>query len=78
MGRPSSPRPTRYSARRPTICRCSYEKRGVSQIVLAGMAANLCVESHLGHLLEEGFEIVVVGDATAAPGSPSATPIWPL
>jgi nicotinamidase-related amidase len=40
-------------------------KRGVSQIVLAGMAANLCVESHLRHLLEEGFEVVVVRDATA-------------
>ena len=42
-------------------------KRSVSQIILAGMAANLCVESHLRHLLEEGFEVVVVGDATAAP-----------
>jgi nicotinamidase-related amidase len=42
-------------------------KRGVSQIVLAGMAANLCVESHLRHLLEEGFEVAVVRDATAAP-----------
>ena len=42
-------------------------KRGVSQIVLAGMAANLCVESHLRHLLEEGFEVVVVRDATAGP-----------
>jgi nicotinamidase-related amidase len=30
------------------------------------MAANLCVESHLRHLLEEGFEVVVVRDATAA------------
>jgi len=40
-------------------------KRGVSQIVLAGMAANLCVESHLRHLLEEGFEVAVVRDATA-------------
>jgi nicotinamidase-related amidase len=30
-------------------------KRGVSQLVLAGMAANLCVESHLRHLLEEGL-----------------------
>ena len=39
-------------------------KRGVSQIVLAGMATNLCVESHLRHLLEEGFEVVVVRDAT--------------
>jgi nicotinamidase-related amidase len=42
-------------------------KRGVSQIVLAGMVANLCVESHLRHLLEEGFEVAVVRDATAAP-----------
>lgn len=41
-------------------------KRGVSQIVLAGMAANLCVESHLRHLLEEGFEVAVVRDATAS------------
>ena len=48
-------------------------KRGVSQIVLAGMAANLCVESHLRHLLEEGFEVVVVRDATAEHGSPPAT-----
>jgi Isochorismatase family len=31
------------------------------------MSANLCVESHLRHLLEEGFEVVVVRDATAAP-----------
>ena len=42
-------------------------KRGFSQIVLAGMSANLCVESHLRHLLEEGFEVAVVRDATAAP-----------
>ena len=40
-------------------------KVGVSQVVLAGMAANLCVESHLRHLVEEGFEVAVVGDATA-------------
>jgi len=42
-------------------------KRGVSQIVLAGMATNLCVESHLRHLLEESFEVAVIGDATAGP-----------
>lgn len=41
-------------------------KRGVAQIVLAGMAANLCVESHLRHLLEDGFEVAVVADATAS------------
>ncbi|MEB0077152.1 cysteine hydrolase [Pseudomonas sp. CCI3.2] len=42
-------------------------KHGVSQIILAGMAANLCVESHLRELLEQGFEVAVVRDATAAP-----------
>lgn len=46
-------------------------KRGVSQIILAGMAANLCVESHLRHLLEDGFEVVVIRDATAAPRLPT-------
>ncbi len=41
-------------------------KIGVSQVLLAGMSANLCVESHLRQLLEEGFEVAVVSDATAA------------
>ncbi len=41
-------------------------KAGVNQIVLAGMSANLCVESHMRDLIEEGFEVVVVSDATAA------------
>lgn len=41
-------------------------KRGVTQIILAGMSANLCVESHLRELLEQGFEVAVVKDATAA------------
>ncbi|MGI5144122.1 MULTISPECIES: cysteine hydrolase [unclassified Streptomyces] len=40
-------------------------KHGVSQVILAGMAANLCVESHLRELIEQGFEVVVVRDATA-------------
>ncbi len=30
------------------------------------MSANLCVESHLRELLETGFEIAVIKDATAA------------
>ncbi|NUU04059.1 cysteine hydrolase [Herbaspirillum robiniae] len=45
-------------------------KRGVSQVILAGMAANLCVESHLRELVEQGFEVAVVRDATAAPRAP--------
>jgi nicotinamidase-related amidase len=41
-------------------------KRGVDQVILAGMSANLCTESHLRELLEQGFEVAVVRDATAA------------
>ncbi len=41
-------------------------KRGIDQVILAGMSANLCVESHLRELLEVGFEVAVVKDATAA------------
>jgi len=41
-------------------------KRGMDRVILAGMSANLCVESHLRELLEQGFEVAVVKDATAA------------
>jgi nicotinamidase-related amidase len=41
-------------------------KRGVNQVILGGMSANLCVEAHLRELLEQGFEVAVVKDATAA------------
>jgi nicotinamidase-related amidase len=41
-------------------------KAGVSQVILAGMSANLCVESHMRDLIEQGFHVVVVPDATAA------------
>lgn len=45
-------------------------KRGINKVVLAGMSANLCVESHLRELLEQGFEVAVVADATAAAQHP--------
>ncbi|MBE9489426.1 MAG: cysteine hydrolase [Bacteroidetes bacterium] len=41
-------------------------KQGFNKIILAGMSANLCVESHLRELVENGFEVSVVKDATAA------------
>ena len=41
-------------------------KRDIGKVVLAGMSANLCVESHMRELLEQGFEVAVVKDATAA------------
>ena len=45
-------------------------KRFINKVILAGMLANLCVESHLRELLEQGFEVAVVKDATAAPRHP--------
>lgn len=41
-------------------------KNGVDQILLCGMSANLCVEAHMRELLEQGFEVAVIRDATAA------------
>ena len=41
-------------------------KRGIDRVILAGMSGNLCVESHLRDLLEQGFEVAVVTDATAS------------
>ena len=45
-------------------------KRGIDKVILGGMSANLCVESHLRELLEQGFEVAVVKDATAAAQTP--------
>ena len=45
-------------------------KRGISRVILGGMSANLCVEAHLRELLEQGFEVTVVKDATAAAQHP--------
>jgi nicotinamidase-related amidase len=45
-------------------------KRGISKIILGGMLANICVESHLRELLEQGFEIAVAADATTGPRHP--------
>jgi nicotinamidase-related amidase len=41
-------------------------KHRVDQVILAGMSANLCCESHMRELMEQGFEVGVVRDATAA------------
>ena len=43
-------------------------QRDVQTLIVAGMAANLCVESHARDAAENGFDVHVVGDATAGPG----------
>jgi nicotinamidase-related amidase len=45
-------------------------KRGIGKVILGGMSANLCVEAHLRELLEQGFEVAVVKDATAGARHP--------
>jgi nicotinamidase-related amidase len=45
-------------------------KRNISKVILLGMLANICVEAHLRELIEQGFEVLVVKDATAAPQHP--------
>ncbi|MFQ5967978.1 MAG: cysteine hydrolase [Acidimicrobiia bacterium] len=41
-------------------------KRRIDSVYLCGMSANLCTEAHLREFLEQGFEVTVVRDATAA------------
>ncbi|MFT5052576.1 MAG: nicotinamidase-related amidase [Chlamydiales bacterium] len=45
-------------------------KRGIDRVILAGMSANLCTESHMRELLEQGFDVTVVSDGTAAAKTP--------
>ncbi len=40
-------------------------KAGINKVILAGMSSNLCTESHMRALIENGFEVMVVTDATA-------------
>lgn len=41
-------------------------KQRIDKVILAGMSANLCVQAHLYEMIEQGYEIAVVRDATAA------------
>lgn len=40
-------------------------KQHIDKVILGGMSSNLCIESHLREMLEQGFEVAVVKDATA-------------
>lgn len=45
-------------------------KNNISKVILGGMLANLCVESHMRDFIEQGFQVAVVTDAVAAPNHP--------
>ena len=40
----------------------------VQTIIMAGMSANLCVESHTRDAIENGFDVIIIADATAGAG----------
>lgn len=43
-------------------------QRNIKTLIIAGMSANLCVESHVRDAAEHAFDTIVVKDATAGPG----------
>jgi len=43
--------------------------RGIDTVILGGLVANLCVDSHMRALMENGFKVYVVKDAVGAPGT---------
>jgi len=47
--------PQNLGGRKATISFLQLRKRRINNVILAGMMANLCVESHLRELLEQGF-----------------------
>jgi nicotinamidase-related amidase len=44
---------------------------GIKTIIMYGMSANMCVESHARDAIENGFELIIIADATAAAGEPA-------
>lgn len=46
------------------------EKMGITHLVIAGMTANLCVESTGRHAMEEGYDVTYLYDAIGAAGVP--------
>lgn len=43
-------------------------QRDIKTLIIAGMSANLCVESHVRDAAEHAFEVITVKDATAGAG----------
>jgi nicotinamidase-related amidase len=41
---------------------------GIETLIMYGMSANMCVESHARDALENGFDVIIIADATAAAG----------
>ncbi len=44
-------------------------KQGIQNVIIGGLAANLCTDSHMRELIESGFNVIMVKDAVGAPGA---------
>ena len=66
MAKPSFSSPHKVYGPEANDLNLQLRKAGIDKIILAGMSANLCVQAHMHELLEMGYEVAVVRDATAA------------
>lgn len=41
---------------------------GIETVIMYGMSANMCIESHARDAIENGFDLIIVADATAGAG----------
>ncbi len=41
---------------------------GIETVILYGMSANMCIESHGRDIIENGFDLIILADVTAAAG----------
>jgi nicotinamidase-related amidase len=57
---------SRYSAFRGSPLAAWFKRRGVRDLAVAGIKAQLCVEASVRDAFEEGFSVFVPGDAVAA------------
>jgi len=46
--------------------RCALEKTGRKQVVLVGIEAHICVYQSASQLLQEGYEVTVIGEAVSS------------
>lgn len=45
-----------------------FRQRNIKTLIIAGMSANLCVESHVRDAAENAFDVITIKDATAGAG----------
>jgi len=46
--------------------RCALEKTGRKQVILVGIEAHICVYQSASQLLQEGYEVTVIGEAVSS------------